>query len=199
MMIFGIGITGITAALLIALIAATATPAQAQKSSIKINEKTKYYRIKGKSAAEFALSMRKKGHYSRQHRHRAWATASRDLTYQLHHQKSKNRFKIKGVKVRMKITYEMPKLSSTSGVSKRQRRVIGSACMGCSTSMSVPMACTTNSLPRRVYASLRKLKSQRSCAALERSASKLVAKLGKADKKRNVDFDRRDRRNYRSM
>ena len=97
------------------------SPAEAQTSSLKISEKTKYYRISGKTAAEFAISMSKKGPYSRQHRRRAWATATRDMTYQLYHQKRKNRCKIKAVRVRMVITYEMPKLASTRGVSKRHR------------------------------------------------------------------------------
>jgi predicted secreted Zn-dependent protease len=176
----------------------TSTSAHAQSSSIKINEVTKYYRIKGKTAPEFALSMSKKGPYSRQHRRRAWATATRDMTYQLYHQKTKSRCKIKGVKVRLKITYQMPKLSSTRGVSKRHRRN-WNRMYGLLNKHERTHGLYYKQFARKAYGALRKLKPQRSCAALERSAKKLVDRLGKADKKRNVDFDRRDRRNYRSM
>ncbi|NKB53302.1 MAG: DUF922 domain-containing protein [Rhizobiaceae bacterium] len=97
------------------LIVALATPALAQKSSISISEKTKYYRITGKSAPEFAVSMAKKGPYSRSHRRRAWATATRDMTYQLFHRRTKKSCKIKAVKVKLNVIYEMPKLTSKKG------------------------------------------------------------------------------------
>lgn len=179
------------------LIASTQS-ADAQRSSIKINETTKFYRITGKTAPEFALSMSKKGPYSRQHARRAWATATRDMTYQLYHQKTKSRCKIKGVKVRMKITYQMPKLASTRGVSKRHRRN-WKRMYSLLNKHERTHGLFYKQFAKKVYASLRKLKSERSCSALERSAARLVSKLGKADKKRNVRFDRRDRRNYRSM
>ena len=175
-----------------------ATSAQAQRSSISIKENTKFYRIRGKSAPEFALSMSKKGPYSRQHGRRAWATATRDMTYQLYHQKSKSRCSIKGVRVRMKITYQMPKLASTRGVSKRHRRN-WQRMYALLNKHERTHGLYYKQFAKKVYAQLRRLKSERSCSALERSASKLVARLAKADKKRNVDFDRRDRRNYRTM
>lgn len=186
------------AALVLGTVGLLASPVAAQTNSLKISEKTKFYRIAGKTAAEFAISMSRKGPYSRQHRRRAWATATRDMTYQLFHQKSKNRCKVKAVRVKMLITYEMPKLSSTRGVSKRHR------------SRWTKMYALLNKHERthglyyrqfaqKVYASLRKLRPQSSCSKLERNAAAIVAKLGEEDKRRNVRFDNRDRRNYRSM
>ena len=66
----GFGLTCVLGGL---LLVAGSSDAQAQRSSIKINEKTKFYRITGKTAAEFAISMSKRGPYSRQHGRRAWA------------------------------------------------------------------------------------------------------------------------------
>lgn len=195
LLLCGMALTGFLSAVI--LLASTSN-AQAQRSSLKINESTKFYKIRGKTAAEFALSMSKKGPYSRQHGRRAWATATRDMTYQLFHQRSKSSCKIKGVRVRMKITYEMPKLSSTRGVSKRQRNN-WKRMYGLLNKHERTHGKFYKQFARKVYASLRSLKPARSCSALERSASRVVDKLAKADKKRNVDFDRRDRRNYRTM
>lgn len=189
---------GLTCTFGIMVLAVASTDAQAQRSSIKINETTNFYRIKGKSAGEFAVSMSKKGPYSRQHRRRAWATATRDMTYQLYHQKSKSRCTIKAVRVRLKITYEMPKLASTRGVSKRQVRN-WNRMYGLLNKHERTHGLYYKQFARKVYASLRKMKPQRNCRALERAAAKIVAKLGKEDKDRNVSFDRRDRRNYRRM
>ena len=182
----------------VVILGATATDAHAQRSSIKINETTKFYRITGKSAGEFAISMSKKGPYSRQHRRRAWATATRDMTYQLYHQKSKSRCTIKAVRVRMKITYEMPKLASTRGVSKRQRNN-WNRMYNLLNKHERTHGLYYKQFAKKVYASLRKMKAQPNCRALERSAAQIVARLGKEDKERNVNFDRRDRRNYRRM
>jgi predicted secreted Zn-dependent protease len=181
-----------------ALVACLAWPAAAQSRSLKISENTRYYKISGKNAAEFALSMSRKGPYSRQHRRRAWATASRDMTYQLFHKKSKNSCRIKSAKVKLKITYQMPKLSSTKRVSKRQRRKWRTM-YNLLNKHERTHGLYYRQFAKKVYASLLKLKSTKTCRSLERSAARLVAKLGEADKKRNQAFDLRDRRNYRSM
>ncbi|MEP1206446.1 MAG: DUF922 domain-containing protein [Rhizobiaceae bacterium] len=177
---------------------ASATPAAAQKSSIKISEKTKYYRISGKNAADFAVSMSKRGPYSRSHRRRAWATATRDMTYQLFHRKSRNRCKVKAVRLKLKVTYEMPKLASTRGVSKRHRSK-WKKMYNLLNKHERTHGLYYKQFARKVYASLRKMKSAKSCSALEKKAAKIVDSLAAADKKRNVRFDRRDRRNYLSM
>lgn len=181
-----------------ALAICMAAPSFAQSRSVSITEKTRYYRISGKNAAEFALSMSRKGPYSRQHRRRAWATATRDMTYQLIHRKSKNRCRIKGAKVKLKITYEMPKLSSTKRVSKRQRRKWKNM-YNLLNKHERTHGRYYRKFAKQVYASLLKMKPAKTCRALERNAARLVAKLGEDDKKRNQAFDVRDRRNYRNM
>ena len=180
------------------LIFGVAGPAQAQKSSLKLSEQTNHYRIKGKSAPEFARSMSKRGPYSRQHGRRAWATATRDMTYQLFHRKSKGRCRVKAVKVKLKTTYVLPKLSSTRGVSKRQlqkwRRMHSLLKKHERTHGKF-----YKQFGQKVYASLRKMKAAKTCRQLDRNAAAIVARLGAEDKRRNVKFDQRDRRNYRSM
>lgn len=179
-------------------LAVSSTPAKAQKSSLKISEKTKYYSINGKSAAEFAISMSKRGPYSRMHRRRAWATATRDMTYQLFHQKSKKRCKIKSVKLKLKVVYEMPKLTSTRRVSKKNRSK-WKKMYGLLNKHERTHGLYYKQFARKVYKSLRQMKAARTCSDLEKNAARIVEKLAKADKKRNVDFDRRDRRNYLTM
>ena len=180
------------------LLATSATPAAAQKSSIKINEKTKFYRISGKNAADFAISMSKRGPYSRAHRARAWATATRDMTYQVFHQKNKSNCKIKAVKVKLDVSYVMPKLYSTRGVSRREQ------------SKWKKMYSLLNNherkhgqfykqFARKVYSTLRRMRSAKTCSQLENNAAKIVKKLAEEDKQRNVNFDKRDRRNYLVM
>ncbi len=183
---------------LCAVLALCAPQALAQKSSINITEKTKFYRISGKNAAEFAISMSKKGPYSRAHRRRAWATATRDMTYQLFHQKRRNSCKIKAVKVKLKVTYEMPKLRSTRGVSKRNRSK-WKRMYGLLNKHERTHGLYYKQFARKVYNSLRRMEAPKSCPALEKNADRLVKHLAQADKKRNVDFDRRDRRNYLTM
>ena len=171
---------------------------QAQSSSLKISEKTKHYNISGKTAAEFARSMSRKGPYSRQHRRRAWATATRNMTYQLVHRKSKKRCRIKAARVKMEIVYEMPKLRSTAGVSKRQR-ARWKKMLNLLNKHERTHGLYYRQFAKKVHRSLLKMKSASSCRGLERNAAKLVDSLSLADKKRNAKFDRADARNYRRM
>ena len=181
-----------------ALIACFAAPVFAQSSSIELSEKTRYYKISGTTAAEFAASMSRNGPYSREHRRRAWATATRDMTYQLFHRKGKKSCRIKGVKLKLKVTYEMPELKSTNGVPKRQRNKWNTMYILLNKHERTH-GVYYSQFAKQVYSSLLKLKPATSCRSLERNASQLVAKMGEADKKRNQAFDVRDRGNYRSM
>ena len=52
---------------------------------------------------------------------------------------------------------------------------------------------------RKVYASLRRMRTAKTCSQLEKNAAKIVEKLAEEDKRRNVNFDKRDRRNYLVM
>ena len=52
---------------------------------------------------------------------------------------------------------------------------------------------------RKVYSTLRRMRSAKTCSQLEKNAAKIVKKLADEDKQRNVNFDKRDRRNYLVM
>ncbi|MGI9366428.1 MAG: DUF922 domain-containing protein [Rhizobiaceae bacterium] len=175
-----------------------ASPVYAQKSSLKLSEQTKHYSIKGKTAPQFAASMSRRGPYSRQHGRRAWATATRDMTYQLFHRKSKGTCRVKAVRVKLKTTYVLPKLASKRGVSNQQLKK-WNRMYGLLKKHERTHGEFYKQFGRKVYTSLRKMKPARTCRQLDRNAAAIVARLGAEDKRRNVKFDRRDRRNYRSM
>ena len=174
----------------------TTTHANAKKVSIKT--KTIFYKITGRSAREFALSMSKKGPYSRQHRRRAWATAARDLSYQLVHQKFGKSCRIKQAKVSMKITYTMPKLASKRGISSRElkkwRRMYALL-----DKHEKVHGRYFSQLATRSQKALSKLRPAKTCRKLEKNALALMKKLSAEDSARNDRFDARDGRNYSRM
>ena len=171
-------------------------PASAQ--SVKITQSTKYYTITGKTAAEFAHSMSRRGPYSRQHRRRAWATAGRDLSFQLVRQKTSKSCRSRGAKVRMKITYTYPKLRGEKRLSSRQRKK-WRRMIGLLRKHEQRHGSYYKQLANETYRALKKLKPARTCRQLEQQALKVVKKLAERDSRRNDRFDRNDRANYRAM
>ncbi len=166
--------------------------------SLKVVEKTNYYKIKGENAREFAQSMSKKGPYSRQHRTRAWATAARDISYQLVYNKEKKRCAITNAKVSLKITYTMPKLANPGKVSNKQKRN-WQKMLGLLTKHERTHGLYYKQLASNVRRDLRRMKPASKCRDLVKRAKVIVEKLSAEDKKRNDRFDNRDRRNYRRM
>ncbi len=167
-------------------------------AEVKVREKTSFYRITGKSTAEFAQSMSRRGPYSRQHRKRAWATASRDMSYQLTRTKTKNGCRVKAVKVRMKIIYRMPKPRSLSGVSQRERR------KWTQLYKLLERHERTHGKFYRRFANetkrkLMRLRPARNCRQLDRKAAAVVKALSEADSLRNDRFDARDSKTYRRV
>ena len=173
-------------------------PAVAQSRDVKISESTNFYGIRGHSAPEFAVSMSRNGPYSRSHRRRAWATATRDLTYQLVHRKTSKGCSVKRAKVRLKVTYTMPKLRVARRVSKRERARWRRMYRLLNTHERVHGK-FYKQFARKVQKSLLKLSRKRTCRALEASAKKLVERLNVKDRERNAKFDVRDQKNYRRM
>ena len=186
------------AAKLVALLAPLLGSISAEAAGIRIKERVKYYTISGRSAPEFAKNMSRKGPYSFQHGRRAWATAAREMSYDINPRKRGKLCSLQGIGVQMTITYTMPKLRSTRGVSAREaknwqrmyallnkhERVHGKY---------------YRQLANRVYRKLKRMKPDRNCATLRRAAIAAVQKLAKEDTARNARFDRTDRGNYRRM
>ncbi|MGI9355570.1 MAG: DUF922 domain-containing protein [Rhizobiaceae bacterium] len=171
---------------------------QAFAAELTIKEKTSFYRITGKSTAEFARSMSRRGPYSRQHRKRAWATASRDMSYQLTRQKTKKSCRVKAVKVRLKITYKMPKPTTLNGMTRRQRKKWASLYR------LLERHERTHGKYYRQFANkvrreLKRIRPTRTCRQLDRKAAAIVEKLGAADSLRNDRFDARDGKTYRRV
>ncbi len=165
---------------------------------LKISERNKYYRINGKSAQDFALAMSRKGPYSRQHRRRAWATAGRELSFQLERRKSRGKCAVKRAKVSMEITYTLPKLRSKSRVPKRELKK-WRLMLGLLKKHEQTHGRFYRELARKAQKSLRRLPTASSCRQLEQSALQLVRRLSEEDRVRNDRFDERDGRNYRRM
>ena len=165
---------------------------------VKIKEKNKFYSIKGKTAPEFASSMSKRGPYSRQHRKRAWATASRDLTYQLVHSRTSKGCAIKDVIVELDIVYTLPKLRNERTVSKRQRakwkrmyRLLRNH--------ELTHGKLYKKFAQNVRSGLLGMSRSSSCRKLDKKANKLVSALSAKDSLANDRFDENDRRNYSLM
>ena len=172
--------------------------AHAKSKSVTIIEKTEYYSITGKSAAEFAVSMGRKGPYSRQHRRRAWATAYRDLTYQLVQQKLKQSCRITDAKIKLSITYTLPKLTQEKAVPSKElakwRRMLDLLIRHERTH-----GLYYKQMAEKVHRSLVRMKPQSNCTSQKQSAKALVKKLSQENKLLNDRFDERDHKNYRQM
>ncbi len=165
---------------------------------IKVNEKNKFYTIQGKTAPEFAVAMSKRGPYSRQHRKRAWATASRDLTYQLVRKRDAKGCKITDVKVELDIVYTLPKLRNERAVSKRHRSKWRRMFNLLSKHEKVHGK-LYKQFARNVRREILRMPRASSCRKLDRQAIKIVKTLSEKDSLANDRFDLKDRRNYSLM
>ncbi len=167
-------------------------------AEVTVTERTKTYRVSGDTAAELARSMSKRGPYSRAHRSRSWATAARDLRFQIDRDFKNGQCRVTGADVRMKITYTLPRLSRSTRLNAREKsrwdrmtkllekheRVHGRL---------------YRELAGKTHRALLKLKPARNCRALDKDALAEVKRLSAQDSERNQRFDRRDSRNYRRM
>ncbi len=184
--------------LIIAAALCLVLPTAGLAAPVKVKEKIKYYNIQGKTAAEFAVAMSKRGPYSRQHRKRAWATASRDLTYQLVRKRGSKGCSIRDVKVELDIVYTLPKLRNARAVSKRQRSKWRRMFNLLSKHEKVHGK-LYKQFARNVRNQLLRMPRASSCRKLDRQAGKIVNALSEKDSLANDRFDLKDRRNYSLM
>lgn len=167
-------------------------------AEITIKENTSFYSITGKSTAELAYSMSRRGPYSRQHRKRAWATATRDMSYQLTRQKTKKNCRIKAVKVKLKIKYNMPKPSTLNGMTRRERKKWANL-YRLLNKHERTHGKFYRQFANKVRRKLKRMSPTRTCRQLDRKAAAIVKKLSEADSLRNDRFDARDGRTYRRV
>ena len=185
-------------ALILAACFCLAAPQASVAAPVKVKEKNKFYAIQGKTAAEFAVAMSKRGPYSRQHRKRAWATASRDLTYQLVRKRSSKGCVVRDVKVELEILYTLPKLRNERNVSKRQRSKWRRMFTLLNRHEKVHGK-LYKQFARNVRNKLLRMPRASSCRKLDRQAAKIVSALSEKDSLANDRFDMKDRRNYLLM
>lgn len=167
-------------------------------ANVTVTERTKTYRVTGTTAAELARSMSKRGPYSKAHQSRAWATAARDLRFQIDRDFTNGRCRVTGAVVRMKITYTLPRLSRTARLSARER-ARWTRMTGLLEKHERVHGRFYKELASKTHRALLRVKPARTCRALDRSALAEVKRLSAEDTKRNQRFDQRDGRNYRRM
>ncbi len=175
-----------------------ALPSLSAPRGLTIKETTRHYSISGRTPSEFAASMNRSGPFSFAHRRRAWATATRELSYQLVRQNRNGRCSVRNARVTMTIKYVLPKLRKARSDSSRSRKIWQRM-----SALLVKHERRHGSLykqfARKAHRELNRLKPQRTCRALELEASRTIQRLSAEDERRNQEFDRRDQRNYRSM
>lgn len=167
-------------------------------ADVTVTERTKTYRVSGNTAAELARSMSKRGPYSRAHRARSWATAARDLRFQIDREFDNGQCRVTGADVRMKITYTMPRLSRTARLNERELSR-WTRMTGLLEKHERVHGRFYRELAGKTHRALLRLKPTRSCSTLDKSALAEVKRLSAQDSERNQRFDRRDRRNYSRM
>ncbi len=182
----------------IALVVATTPPAFAQSKKVSISESTSFYAITGRTASDLARSMGQKGPYSSKNQKRAWATATRSLSYQLLRRKTSKGCRVKGAKVRLKVSYQLPKPRNLSSV-QRLHRVKWNKMFRLLNKHERVHGKFYKQFANKVYRGLVRLGSAKNCRSLDRKAKALVKKLSAADSIRNQRFDTRDVKNYRRM
>ena len=172
--------------------------ANAKPKSLSIVEKIEYYSISGKTAAELATSMSNNGPYSRQHRQRAWATARRDMSYQLTRQKFKKNCRVKSARVKMTIIYTMPKPRKIKRVPRRVRQKWAKM-YSLLNRHERTHGLYYKQLAKKIHRSLSTMKPASNCRSLNKKAKQLVDIFIKRDTAKNNRFDEKDTRNYRRM
>lgn len=175
----------------------TALPASAAPRDVSVTSSTRYYSIAGRSPAEFASEMSRRGPYSSAHRRRVWATAARTMRYQIERKRQGGRCRVTRAKVWMKIDYTLPKLRKR-GVRASARRSWSQMYKILSSHEKVHGRYYTQ-LARTTHSSLRRLRPMRSCRSLDVAAAKLVKRLSVQNQAINDRFDRTDQKNYRRM
>ncbi len=175
------------------MVATSYVPAIAGDVSIKTT--TKFYSFRAKKFHQVSRQMLRYGPNFGRNGRRVWAKAHRKYDWKLTYSRSRGKCAVKHAQVRMKITYTMPRLENEKRVSGRFRskwkRVYR-------TLLTHELAHGRNykRLAKRLTRELRKLRPQRNCFALKRSAKKLDDKLHNWDIRRNRRFESGERARF---
>lgn len=166
------------------------SPATAMDLSIKT--RTKFYSFRAKKFRQVSRQMLRRGPSFGQNGRRVWAKAKREYDWKLIYARSRGKCSVKRATVRMKITYTLPRLENERRISRRFRskwkRVYQILHRH-----ELRHGRNYRLLAKKLTRDLRRLKPQRNCFALKRSAQKLDDKLHKWDIRRNRRFERGER------
>jgi len=174
-----------------------ATPTALAKP-LKVTEKTRYYSISGKSAADFAASMSSRGPFSRELRRRVWASATRSLSYRMDYRRSGKTCTNTGARVDMDIIYRMPRLTRRTGIRKSQLRKWRRMYAILLRHEKVHGR-YYKQLAKQVHSALARKRTARNCSEIDRWAKETVSKLSAANVRKNLRFETLDRPNFRKM
>ncbi len=164
-------------------------------ADLSIKTRTKYYGFQAKRFRNVARQMRRHGPSFRGYGRRVWAMAHRQYDWDIDYNRQRGKCSPKRVKVKMKITYTMPRLENETRVSakflSKWRRVYNILHRH-----ELTHGRNYRLLARRLKAGLLKLAPRRNCFALKRAAKKLDEKLHKLDIKRNRRFETGERSRF---
>ncbi len=164
-------------------------------AKVTINEKTKYYFVKGKSGKGLTRDLLIRGSRANRVRH-AVATTAIDLKVQnLRFDRRKSKCRVKSVLVRLRLTYTYPKLRNRKRTSRRLKKNWDSYY-----SQIVKHEKThgkiARSFARQAEKDIRKSSTRKTanCRNLTRLLKRKLDRLERKHKRRQIAFDRKEAR-----
>ena len=185
-----------TIALAFSLLAFSPLAMTQVEAQVVITERLQPYTIRGNTIAKLASQMSRRGPYSSARGQRAWATASRNMKFDLETRRDGGQCTARNVRVSMAIVTRLPRLAGRLPNSQMRRWTQMLTLLQQHENVHVGFY---RQLARRVHRSLTKMPPQASCRTLQSHAKETVRVLSERDRARNARFEARDRRNYRRM
>jgi predicted secreted Zn-dependent protease len=173
-------------------------PEPAYSGDLSIKTRTKYYSFRAKRFRDVSRQMLRHGPGIHVNGRRVWALARREYDWHLDYSRVRGRCTVKNAKVRMKITYVMPRMENEKRVS---RRFLAKWHRVFRTLLRHEHAHGRNYqlLAKRLKAGLKRLKPAQNCFALNRAGKHLDKRLHQQDLKRNRRLEGRDRGKFTRM
>ncbi len=173
------------------LIAHANVPVNAMDLSIKT--RTKFYSFRAKKFHQVSRQMLRYGPSFGRNGRRVWAKAKREYDWKLTYLRSNGKCAVKHAEVRMKITYTLPRLENERQVSHRFRSKWKQV-YNILHRHELRHGRNYKFLAKKLTHDLQRLKPQRNCFALKRSARRLDDKLHNQDIRRNRRLESGERR-----
>lgn len=173
-------------------------PTPAWSGDLSIKTRTKFYSFRASHFRDVSRQMLRHGPSFGTYGRRVWALAHREYDWHLEYTRSRGKCLVKSAKVRMKITYILPRMENEKRVKRsflaKWRRVYRTLLRH-----EHSHGRNYHILAQKLKAGLRKLKPQRNCFAIRRAAKSLDKRLHKQDIRRNQRFEGRERARFTRM